>query len=68
MEQNPELLRRRIDRYRGYLRAGVAGALAIRYLRQIADDDDALNRLIGVEDGASPFGAGRRGAFCAAAC
>jgi len=45
MEHEAELLRRRIARYRGYLKAGVIGSLAIRYLRQIADDDEALSRL-----------------------
>ena len=46
MEQNPDTLRRRISIYRDELRAGVVGSLAIRYLRQIAEDDDALNALL----------------------
>lgn len=45
MEHEAELLRRRIARNRGYLKAGVIGSLAIRYLRQIADDDEALSGL-----------------------
>ena len=44
MKQPNELLHRRIARNVGYLRAGVCGALAIRYLRQIAEDDEALNK------------------------
>jgi hypothetical protein len=46
MEQNPVALRRRIALYRSYLRAGVVGSLAIRYLRQIADDDEALSDIL----------------------
>lgn len=42
-----EILRRRIALNQGYLRAGVAGALAIRYLRQIAEDEEALGKLPG---------------------
>ena len=46
MEQNPEALRRRIALYRSYLKAGVVGSLAIKYLRQIAEDDEALSALL----------------------
>jgi len=46
MEQNPEALRRRIALHRSYLRAGVVGSLAIKYLRQIAEDDEALGALL----------------------
>jgi hypothetical protein len=45
MEREVEILHQRIARYRAYLRSGVVGALAIRYLRQIAEDDEALSRL-----------------------
>jgi hypothetical protein len=45
MEQEAETLRRRIALYRSHLRAGVVGSLAIKYLRQIAEDDEALRRL-----------------------
>lgn len=42
MDRTDDPIRRRITRNRGYLKAGVVGALAIRYLRQIAEDTDAL--------------------------
>jgi len=45
MEHEAETLRRRMALHRSYLRAGVVGCLAIKYLRQIAEDEDALNRL-----------------------
>jgi hypothetical protein len=46
MEQDrAELLRRRIALYRRYLREGVEGALALEYLRQIAEDEAELNRI-----------------------
>lgn len=57
MEQNPEALRRRIALHRSYLRAGVIGSLAIKYLRQIAEDDEALGAL------ATPSYAAARGAL-----
>jgi hypothetical protein len=40
-----ELLRRRIALYRSYLREGVEGALALEYLRQIAEDGAELNQI-----------------------
>jgi hypothetical protein len=40
-----EALRRRIELYRHHLHEGVAGSLAIAYLRQIADDEDDLIEL-----------------------
>jgi hypothetical protein len=46
MEQDrAELLRRRIALYRRYLREGVEGALALEYLRQIAEAEAELNRI-----------------------
>ena len=42
MNRTDDAIRRRITRNRGYLKSGVVGALAIRYLRQIAEDTDAL--------------------------
>jgi hypothetical protein len=46
MEQDrAELLRRRIALYRRYLREGVEGALALEYLRQIAEDEAELKRI-----------------------
>ena len=42
MNRTDDPIRRRITRNRSYLKAGVVGALAIRYLRQIAEDTDAL--------------------------
>lgn len=45
MEQTIDALRCRIARNQRYLRAGVCGALAIRYLRQIAEDDEALGNV-----------------------
>ena len=47
MEHEAETLHRRIALHRAYLRAGVIGSVAIRYLRQIAEDDEALERLRG---------------------
>jgi hypothetical protein len=47
MEHEAEALHRRIALHRTYLRAGVIGSLAIRYLRQIAEDHEALERLRG---------------------
>lgn len=47
METKAEALRCRIMLYRSYLKAGVHGTLAIKYLRQIAEDDEALNELPG---------------------
>jgi hypothetical protein len=44
-EDRAEALRRRIALYRGYLREGVEGALALEYLRQIAEDEAELNRI-----------------------
>ena len=46
MELTAEALRRRIASLRSQLRAGVVGSLAIQYLRQIEEDDEALNRLL----------------------
>jgi hypothetical protein len=45
METRTEILRRRIALRQTELRTGVAGFLAIRYLRQIAEDADALTEL-----------------------
>ena len=47
MEPEAEALHRRIALHRNYLRAGVIGSLAITYLRQIAEDHEALERLLG---------------------
>jgi hypothetical protein len=44
-EERAELLRRRIALYRRYLRDGVEGALALEYLRQIAEDETELNQI-----------------------
>ena len=44
-EDRAELLGRRIALYRRYLREGVEGALALEYLRQIAEDEAELNRI-----------------------
>jgi hypothetical protein len=44
-QQVSEALRRRIELYCHYLHEGVAGSLAIAYLRQIADDEDDLIKL-----------------------
>ena len=46
-EDRAEALRRRIARYRSYLREGVEGALALEYLRQIAEDEAELKRIEG---------------------
>jgi hypothetical protein len=46
MEDEAETLLRRIALLRSHLRAGVIGSLAIRYLRQIAEDDEALSQLL----------------------
>lgn len=45
MGSKSEALRRRIELYRGYLKAGVAGSLAIEYLRQIAQDTAELTQI-----------------------
>ena len=44
-EDRAEALRRRIALYRSYLREGVEGALALEYLRQIAEDEAELKRI-----------------------
>jgi hypothetical protein len=44
-QQVSEALRRRIELYLHHLHEGVAGSLAIAYLRQIADDEDDLIKL-----------------------
>jgi hypothetical protein len=53
-----ELLRRRIALYRSYLREGVEGALALEYLRQIAEDGAELNQ---IEAGEATLTGGRAG-------
>ena len=53
MEHEAEALKRRIALHRNYLRAGVIGSLAIRYLRQIAEDYETLERLRGLQCDAS---------------
>ena len=45
MDSKSEALRRRLELYRGYLRDGVAGNLAIEYLRQIAEDTAELAKI-----------------------
>ena len=42
MPNRVEALRNRVALYRSYLRVGVRGDLAIQYMRQIADDLDAI--------------------------
>jgi hypothetical protein len=44
-EERTGLLRRRIALYRRYLREGVEGALALEYLRQIAEDEAELSQI-----------------------
>jgi hypothetical protein len=44
-EDRAELLRRRIALYRRYLREGVEAALALEYLRHIAENEAELNRI-----------------------
>ena len=44
-EEVSQALRRRIELYRHHLHEGIAGSLAITYLRQIADDEDDLTKL-----------------------
>jgi hypothetical protein len=45
MEERAELLRRRIELYRGYLREGVDASLPEQYLRQIVEDEAALREI-----------------------
>jgi hypothetical protein len=42
MPNRVEALRNRVALYRSYLRVGARGDLAIEYMRQIADDLDAI--------------------------
>lgn len=42
MPNRVEALRNRVALYRSYLRVGVRGDLAIQYMRQIAEDLDAI--------------------------
>jgi hypothetical protein len=49
-QERAELLRRRIELYRGTLRAGIRGEVAIEYLRQIESDETELARLRQSED------------------
>ena len=44
-QERAELLCRRIELYRGTLRAGIRGDVAIEYLRQIESDETELARL-----------------------
>jgi hypothetical protein len=44
-DDRAELLRRRIALYRRYLGEGIEGALALDYLRQIAEAEAGLNRI-----------------------
>jgi len=44
MPNRIEALRNRVALYRSYLRVGGRGDLAIEYMRQIADDLDAINK------------------------
>lgn len=44
MPNRVEALRNRVALYRSYLRVGVRGDLAIQYMRQIADDLDAIGK------------------------
>ena len=44
MPNRIEALRNRVSLYRSYLRVGGRGDLAIEYMRQIADDLDAINK------------------------
>jgi hypothetical protein len=45
MEERAELLRRRIELYRRYLRGGVDANLAEQYLRQIIEDEAELREI-----------------------
>jgi hypothetical protein len=42
MDDLAQQLRRRIERYRSYLRGGLDAAIAVIYLKQIGDDEAAL--------------------------
>ena len=53
MNENTESLLQRIALYRSHLQAGVAGALAIRYPRQIAEDQEALSKVLEPPDAAA---------------
>ena len=44
-EERAELLRRRLELYRRYLREGVDASLAEQYLRQIAEDEAELRQI-----------------------
>jgi len=46
VDERTETLCRRIELYRTYLRQGVDAALAVDYLRQIAEAETALVELI----------------------
>lgn len=55
MPNRVEALRNRVALYRSYLRVGARGDLAIEYMRQIAEDLDAIK--VGSEErGGEPFG------------
>jgi hypothetical protein len=43
MPSQIEALRNRVALYRSYLRVGLRGDLAIQYMRQIADDLEAIS-------------------------
>jgi hypothetical protein len=45
MDDRPTELRRRIERYRSYLREGLSASFATIYLKQIADDEAELKRI-----------------------
>jgi hypothetical protein len=46
VDARAETLYRRIELYRGYLRQGVDAALAVDYLREIAEAEAALAELL----------------------
>ena len=65
MPNRIEALRNRVALYRSYLRVGVRGDLAIEYMRQIADELDAINKPEGKRQ--SPEAPGRGAATLAQA-
>ena len=49
MEERADMLRRRIALYRRYLREGVDAALALEYVRQLAEDAAELDAIKSAE-------------------
>jgi hypothetical protein len=56
MPNKVKALRNRVALYRSYLRVGARGDLAIEYMRQIAEDLDAINKVDPKQIGGEAFG------------